>query len=824
MLDSTRLRAELYFIHRTLSRAVVERCANLLDDLRSEVEGTTSELIWRSLYADCLRVAYGATTLDGVINDAVLSGIRGLLLMASQHYDTPQWPHGLRAPLDLTTARSFLTHYAFDSEAFGRGSTVRWRGFGLCKRAAEAGEPEPLLRYARLIRWVIDTLTEAACQLSGVSAADPRWQKRLSEIAELREVLVRAGYGPERIPDSRKQVFLNKTRVFDPIQLAASVSEPDPFDVEELHADARTSFRTLVDQAISSRDGSNAVRTLLITSGSGAGKTHLLRSFRSYVQDYGRGFAVYAPIVSHSDDYPRYLLHCLVTSLGQSYSGEHTGLHELASGLGRLSGGVLAEKVQKLSGLVGEPREKIDAAVNELVGTLLRHPELNTLEPDLLRVLLYSLCPDAALVPRINQYMRCGDLNDADRRALGNVVPLVGSEAPRAMLRSLAKLMFLTRRATMVLMVDQAELSGVDSDRALLTFQRTVDSLLGIASDVRSVVVVVACLSNLYEKAVRVLGRPTLDRLEKDPPPVQLRDNRSFDEIKAIVGVRLAWLFAEAGAEYQPNEPTYPIPEALLRGLANRQPREVLDQCQLYRDRCIAAGKILPFEDPPLPAVPPHKPSTTPLDQLASEWNATRSAADLKTFLSDGELLNVIAEAARAYGKEVGAATTATIKKDVLKVLISAGQRTSKLAIAITNGSPPGGVFGNQMESVRKAGHDAIAVALRTSAFPRGAKSVEAVDELTEAGGRAIVIDKPAMRILLANHQFATTAAPEHVEAWRRRDRPISNDPTLASIFEHAPSGTEDPANARVVVEVPDIAVPPLAARKRAGSRPRAAP
>lgn len=822
MLDSTRLRAELYFIHRSLTRAVAERCASMLDDLRSEAEGTTTELIWRALYADCLRVAYSAMTVDGVINDVVLAGIRGLLLMASQHYDTPQWPHGLRAPLDLTTARSFLTHYAFDSGAFGRGAIVRWRGFGLCKRASDAGDAEPLMRYARLIRWMMDTLTEAACQLSGASPTDPRWQKRLSELVELREVLVRAGYGPERVPDSRKQVFLNKTRIFDPIQLAASVFEPDPFDVEELHPEARASFRALVDQALSSRDGSNAVRTLLMLGGSGSGKTHLLRSFRSYVQDNGRGFVVYAPIASHSEDYPRYLLHCLVTSLGNSYSGEHTGLHELASGLGRLQGGDFADKLRRLSAMLGEPRAKIDDAVNELVGELMRHPELNTLEPDLLRVLLYVLAPDAGLVPRINQYLRCGDLNEADRDALGKVVPLVGTEAPSAMIRSLARLMFVTRRATMVLLADQAELSGVDSDRALHTFRRTVDSLLGIASDVRSVVVVVACLSNLYDKASRVLGKPTIDRLEKNPPPVPLCDSRSFGEIKAIIGVRLAWLFAEAGAEYHPHEPTYPIPEAMLRGLANRQPREVLDQCQQYRDRCIAAGKILPYDDRRLPDVPPPEPSPPPLDEIAAVWHATLAAVDLKKYQSDGELLSVIEAAAIAYAAEVSATATTARRKDVMKLVVSAGKRVSRLALAVTNGGPPGGVFGGQMENLRKADPDGIAVAVRTSAFPKGAKSVEAVDALIDAGGRAVVLDKAALRVLLANHQFAPSFTAEAIAAWRRRDRPISKEPTLASIFEHEPSGTEDPASAKIVVEVPDIAIPPPT-RKRSGSRPRPA-
>src|SRR4051812_19389212 len=68
-LDAVRLGAELFFIHRALSRA--NERTNLLSDLESE-PGSPSALIWRSLYSDCLRAVRSVANADGVIYDLEL--------------------------------------------------------------------------------------------------------------------------------------------------------------------------------------------------------------------------------------------------------------------------------------------------------------------------------------------------------------------------------------------------------------------------------------------------------------------------------------------------------------------------------------------------------------------------------------------------------------------------------------------------------------------------------------------------------------------------------------------------------------------------------
>lgn len=842
MLDSVRLRAELFFIHRALSRVVATRCENMLDDLRAQVPGTTAVVIWQSLFADCLRVVHCAALADGVIYDFEIEEIRDLLTVAARHYTgTPQSTYGCRAPVDVASTRAFLDCYAQDRGPFGRGADIPWLGHTLCSRAAEAGEHEPLDRYSQLMWWLI----EAACQFSKVSLDDPRARVALQDIHDLRRALTSAGFGPQPEVDRRIQVFLSSTRVFTPVQQALSVSEADPFDVELLHGEARASFQQLIDQATADAPQSNTGRTLLVVGRSGDGKTHLLRSFWSHVQEYGRGFAAYAQMYSNVDDYTRYLLQHIVDSLARPYAGhygEQTGLYELARSLARMNGTDFVDKVERLAELHGGARSVLDGAINRLVDELLSHSELSQFDPDLLRVLLYALCLDQKTTPRVYKYLRCESMNDHDRSLIGNVAPRTAREDPKSMIRSLARLAFVTRRATLVLMVDQAELSGLDSDQAMMTFQRAVDALLGIVSEVPSTIAVIACLSNLYDKAAKVLGRPTLDRIEKDPPAVRLSSNRSYDEIKAIVSRRLAWMFAEAGAVYRASEPVYPIPEAQLRNLANRRPRDILDWCQQFRERCALAGKIV--EDTPsavLPSIPPppaapghHEPATPrtaeppptvlprrpaqpiegsapaqpldqerrppppPFEQIAAAWNEACYAPGINEPDRADEILSLVAVAAKAYAAETGAGLViAPIKGEQVRLKLSAGAQEAELVIAVTDRSPARGAFGTQIDGLRRSARGAIPVAVRTVEFPSGAVSFKTVTQLTDAGGRAIHLDSPTVRALVAYQRFQPAFAAEHVDAWRRRDRPISNMAPIARMFELAPSRpTAETANA----------------------------
>ncbi|HEY0477776.1 MAG TPA: DUF87 domain-containing protein, partial [Kofleriaceae bacterium] len=603
---------------------------------------------------------------------------------------------------------------------------------------------------------------------------------------ELRRQLARAAVVEVPDADLRLQAFLSPSRIFASVEQSASVFEPDPFDVETIHERARTAFKQMVDRATTPSQHVNRGRMLLVLGGSGSGKTHLLRGFRQHVHEYGRGFVAYAQLHSSSDDYARYLLQHVVHSLAQPYagpSGERTGLHELASGLPRLVGGALQARVARLVDEDWDSPDTLADHVNHLVDDLLEQPDLASFDPDLLRVLLYALYPQHSTTSRVYKYLLCENMNAHDRRRIGDVVPRTDKGDPVWMIRQLARLAFVTQQAALVLMVDQAELAGFEAS-SIVAFRRAVDTLNSIVSEVPSAIAVIACLSDLYTKARSELTKSALDRLESDPPLERLELNRSYPEIQALVGRRLAWLFAEAGAVYRPETPVYPIPEADLKRFSGVRTRTVLEWCHQFQAQCAAAGRIVEVEDQhgieePAPAGP------LDLDQIAAAWNDAKHAQNIEVPDDDEEILAIVGAAARACADETGLTLiTPPRKNGVLRVTLGGSTETAELAIAVTNRGYQRGAFGTQVESLRKTSSGVVPVAVRTLEFPRGEACDNAIAKLLKAGGRRAYVDASTLRTLVAFQRFRPAFAETRIAAWRRRDRPISTLPPMAHIFD----------------------------------------
>jgi hypothetical protein len=786
MLDNTRLRAELTHIHRTLSVvAASARGRALVDELRRAVGGTTAALIWQSLFADCLRVVHCAVAADGEIGDHEIEALYEFLFSVARHYASVMpAAYGEFGAIDEESARAFLERYAGDRGPFGNGAALRWPGLALCRRAAELGEREPLERYERLMAWLI---TEA-CRIGDVTEADPRWRGRVDELDELRRALARDVVVQASEVDLRVQAFLAPSRVFAAVQQASSVFDIDPFDVESIHEETRAVFEQMVDRATTPSQHSDGGRILLVLGDSGAGKTHLLRGFRRYVHEYGRGFVTYAQLHSGADDYARYLLHHVVDSLARPYagpSGERTGLHELASGLPRLVGEPLKSRIDRLVDDTWDTSESLAGYVNALVDELLKQADLAPFDSDLLRVMLYALHLDQRTTSRVYRYLRCEDMNAHDRRWIGDVVPRTGKDEPHRMICSLARLAFVTQHAAFVLMIDQAELAGFEATTGTV-FRRAIDALYRVTSEVPSAIAVMACLSDLYDQVRPELTMSALDRLERDPSVEKLSINRSYPEIEAIVARRLSWLFAEAGAVHRADESVYPIPQARLRALTNRRTRDVLEWCHQFQARCAAAGKIVDIEESDRTEEP--KPIATgdaDLDQILAAWNDAMLAPGIDTPDEDEEILAVLGAAAKACAEEAGLSlTTPPRKNGVLRVELVAGAERAELAIAVTNRNPQGGGFSAEIETLRRSSGKATPIAVRTLEFPRGPTSEKVVSQLIKAGGRKAYLDASTLRALVAFQRFRPAFPASRVLAWRRRDRPVSSLLGIAQIFE----------------------------------------
>src|SRR5262249_51192226 len=149
------------------------------------------------------------------------------------------------------------------------------------------------------------------------------------------------------------------------------------------------------------------------------------------------------------------------------------------------------------------------------------------------------------------KWLRCEGLSDTDRARIGDLVARPMEEAPLKMIAELGRLMRVLHGAALVFCVDQLEDMQDLGDPDC--FRKAVDSLVAIADQVPSAVVVVSCLEDFYSQHKEAkLARPKRDRLERDPDPIRLGGKRSLDEIEAIIGRRVAHLFEELGVPHNP--------------------------------------------------------------------------------------------------------------------------------------------------------------------------------------------------------------------------------------------------------------------------------
>lgn len=823
MLDTTRLKAELGHIQADLAHiASGPRGREVLMALRTATELAipAGKLLWQALHNDALRVVYVALAADDRVVDDEIDATYEYLFSVARHYaEVLPAVYASHAALEPEDARGFLASYAADAGPFGfLAERTRWAGLDACRRAAAAGDDAPLERYARLMGWLCDV----AMQLAGVDVADERQRKRVDQITALRRALAERSSGVEPGTDLRIQSFLGGPRVFAAVTHADSVFEHDPFDVPEVHGDVREVFERLVAQAVTPVRHGDRGRMLLVLGDSGAGKTHLMRAFRSHVHGGGHGFAIYAQLQSRAPEYSRYLLHNVIESLERRYGGpgdEASGLLELARGLPRLLGEDLQRRVARLAEDDWTAPDALAAHVNHLVDELLGHDELARFDPDLLRALLYLLCNDSRITPRVLKYLRCEPMSPHDRHWIGDVEPRTGADEPIAMIKQLARLAFATQQAAFVMMVDQAELAGFD-ERTVEAFKRAADALYAVVSAVPSTVAVIACLADMFHAAAPSLTKGMIDRLTADPPPAKLASERSAAEITAIVAQRLEWLFSDAGAVFRADEPTFPFPPALLAVMTNRRTRTVLELCHQYQEACSAAGAMLPDwiggdEQSPLgQSVDGERTGeAVAIDRLAAEWNDLLHGSpgpEIPDPDDEATVLGLLADGGRACPLELGLASVVRPNGHYVEVDLGNGGG-ARLTIGVTNRASRGGGFGGQLGKLRAASGSRTAVAVRTVEFPTGRASDNHVAELRKAGGRKILCSSSDLQALVAMREFAAKhGGATAFAAWRRRDRPLLGRGSLAELFAIEPAAAPpEPGQAETPPRRPRGTPPP---------------
>jgi MoxR-like ATPase len=116
--------------------------------------------------------------------------------------------------------------------------------------------------------------------------------------------------------DCRAEVFRTRGHeVLGSVTQGTQMAQPDPFDVEEVHAEARSAFR----QALAQVRAGQTSKILLVRGQAGCGKTHLIRALRAEVHAAHAGAVAYVHMTAEHGDYRHYLLRQVVRSLSDPY-------------------------------------------------------------------------------------------------------------------------------------------------------------------------------------------------------------------------------------------------------------------------------------------------------------------------------------------------------------------------------------------------------------------------------------------------------------------------------------------------------------------------
>jgi hypothetical protein len=232
-----------------------------------------------------------------------------------------------------------------------------------------------------------------------------------------------AGTQPE---DPRVAAFCSPQcpDLFQAVVFSQEICRPDPYDVETIHAEGRSTFERLVSRA-TTPPGLPSGRVFLLRGEAGSGKTHLMRAFRNYVHGRGLGYCGYMSMTSSVGNYARYVLGKLMESLDQPYympNGDRTGLMRLADAVAETPHAITREDLAQLREAEWDP-DRLADFIRELADYVREEDIYRTLDLDLVRSLLYLQRAEPRMHSCVLKYLRCEDLEDRDKRVLGGLVP-----------------------------------------------------------------------------------------------------------------------------------------------------------------------------------------------------------------------------------------------------------------------------------------------------------------------------------------------------------------------------------------------------------------
>ncbi|HKP59556.1 MAG TPA: DUF87 domain-containing protein, partial [Polyangiales bacterium] len=404
--------------------------------------------------------------------------------------------------------------------------------------------------------------------------------------------------------------------------------------------------------------------------------------------------------------------------------------------------------------------EMTDDALSDLVFKLadrvLEQPRFADLDLDLTRALLFLQSGDARYYTRVVKYLRGQALGRKDAELLGGVA--ARADGAFGILSAIAKVIGRVDGGALVLLLDQLEdVANHDTNKSQAA--RLMDLVRHISDNVPNAVVVITCLRDFYLDARMHLTKSVIDRLERDSKPLELKEQRSEEDTREMVGLRMENLFNELEVRYRHDQPCFPIPQEIIDDQRGLRARDLIGHLHRYQQACVASGRLLSYTEYSReePTAKPTPPGPTP--KFAREWAQCLLEIDkVEVPSEDDALLDVLG-------------WTLKVKPEGESV------RAGSLLLRMTNLTPRGGKLAKQLEALRKEAKKdrRHAVAVRCSEFggTPGTALAKELGRLAQEGGRPWVVDQATWRQLVAFKEFSEQHGAEPgFSAWVKEYQP----------------------------------------------------
>jgi len=610
--------------------------------------------------------------------------------------------------------------------------------------------------------------------------------------------------------DPRLEAFLSSSApdVFRHVLGGEDVWRADPLDVVEIHQDARAAFDLLLSRnagALGSVSSRLEDRILLVKGDSGSGKTHLMRAFRSTAMRAG-AFFTYMQLTTGIEDYTQYVLLKVLDSLQRPHDVDFSQ----ESSLSRLSQGILQEAI--IAELPGIDPEGQLVSPEEVANGLERLHRFEQVPSDVLLALLRLQLRDPAITKRVLKYLRGERLSEFDSRLLGGIGSREGPDRFAGVIEALAVIVRELYDMPLAICIDQLEDSYETGDDAPRRFGSALSNLRAL-TETGNTVVVISSLTDFYAAVRGMLSLPLTDRLESGLAPVTLRSSANENEVRALLGCRLRYLFESVEARYDEREPLYPFDENVASSLAGLRIRTIVRVAAEARERSFASGKPPSIERPAVLETlreQPVSPDVVNLEQAWNDFQSTFTATLPEDSRSVGELL---ARALQVVGPEVAPARVVSVEActDGWVMYLTREGAIETALMAVANERSQFGHLGKAVERIggRASARGLAAIVVRNDEFPKGTKTkfAQIHGALVKQGGRTVVLRENELHAILAYFAFIELHAKRpQFEAWRTEALPLSSLPGIAELLR-IEGGPEPPPRRNgkpsVVTEVP---------------------